>query len=197
LSEVINIKNLSFKYHDGSEALKNVCLNISENGKIAFVGGNGAGKSTLLLHLNGILKGEGELKVFDLELNKKNLIEIRKKIGLLFEDPDDQLFCPTVFEDIAFGPLNLGLPEDEIMRRVKESLSKVGLEGFENRSPHHLSYGEKKRIALATLFSMNPQILALDEPTSNLDPKNRRKLIEILKSFKGTIVRKSNCYEKR
>jgi len=188
LSEVINIKNLSFKYHDGSEALKNVCLNISENGKIAFVGGNGAGKSTLLLHLNGILKGEGELKVFDLELNKNNLIEIRKKIGLLFEDPDDQLFCPTVFEDIAFGPLNLGLPEDEIMRRVKESLSKVGLEGFENRSPHHLSYGEKKRIALATLFSMNPQILALDEPTSNLDPKNRRKLIEILKSFKGTII---------
>lgn len=188
MSEAINIKNLSFKYHDGSEALKNVCLNISENGKIAFVGGNGAGKSTLLLHLNGILKGEGELKVFDLELNKNNLIEIRKKIGLLFEDPDDQLFCPTVFEDIAFGPLNLGLPEDEIMRRVKESLSKVGLEGFENRSPHHLSYGEKKRIALATLFSMNPQILALDEPTSNLDPKNRRKLIEILKSFKGTII---------
>jgi cobalt/nickel transport system ATP-binding protein len=168
--------------------LQNISLSINENEKIAFVGGNGAGKSTLLLHLNGILMGDGDLKIIGLELIKKNLKEIRKNTGLLFEDPDDQLFCPTVFEDIAFGPLNLELKEDEIKKRVTDSLSKVGLDGFENRSPHHLSYGEKKRIALATLFAMNPKILALDEPTSNLDPKSRRKLIEILKSFNGTVI---------
>lgn len=188
MSEIISIKNLSFRYHDGSDALQNISLSINENEKIAFVGGNGAGKSTLLLHLNGILMGDGDLKIIGLELIKKNLKEIRKNTGLLFEDPDDQLFCPTVFEDIAFGPLNLELKEDEIKKRVTDSLSKVGLDGFENRSPHHLSYGEKKRIALATLFAMNPKILALDEPTSNLDPKSRRKLIEILKSFNGTVI---------
>jgi len=188
LSEIISIKNLSFKYHDGSEALKNLSLAISENERVAFVGGNGAGKSTLLLHLNGILQGEGDVKIYGKELRKSNLTEIRKIVGILFEDPDDQLFCPTVSEDIAFGPLNLELSENEIKSRVKDSLAKVGLEGFENRSPHRLSYGEKKRIALATLFAMEPKILALDEPTSNLDPKSRRKLIEILKSFNGTVI---------
>ena len=188
MSEIISIKNLSFKYHDGSEALKNLSLAISENERVAFVGGNGAGKSTLLLHLNGILQGEGDVKIYGKELRKSNLTEIRKIVGILFEDPDDQLFCPTVSEDIAFGPLNLELSENEIKSRVKDSLAKVGLEGFENRSPHRLSYGEKKRIALATLFAMEPKILALDEPTSNLDPKSRRKLIEILKSFNGTVI---------
>jgi len=185
---IIKYENVTFGYSENHTALKNISLTINKNEKIAVIGGNGAGKSTLLLLLCGILKGKGEIEISGLPLIKENLIALRKKMGLLFQDPDDQLFCPTVFEDIAFGPLNLELPDEEIKRRVKESLLQVGLPGFEDRSPHHLSYGEMKRISLATLFAMKPEILALDEPTSNLDPKTRRKILEILKNYSGTLI---------
>jgi len=185
---VLKFDKVSYSYPNGKNALKNISFSVSRGEKIAVIGENGAGKSTLLFHINGIFKSEGIVETAGLEVCKKNLIEIRKKTGILFHDPDDQLFCPTVFEDIAFGPLNLGLPEEEIRKRIKESLGQVDLNGFEERSAHHLSYGEKKRIALASLFAMKPEILALDEPTSNLDPKTRKNLISILKNFEGTLI---------
>jgi cobalt/nickel transport system ATP-binding protein len=155
---------------------------------VALVGPNGAGKSTLMLHLNGLLSGEGELHVGGLPLAKENLPVIRSKVGMVFQNPDDQLFSPTVFDDVAFGPLHMGFPEDEVRERVTKALAQVGMAGFEQRLPHHLSIGQKKRIALATVLSMEPEILVLDEPSAGLDPRGRRELIELLANLPLTML---------
>ncbi len=178
---VLHAHDLVFAYPSGQEALRGVTVHIRRGEKVALVGPNGAGKSTLLLHFNGILRPrEGRIWVDGLEVVPENLAEIRARVGLVFQDPDDQLFSPTVFEDIAFGPLHMGLPEAEVRRRVAEALAAVGLSGVEDRAPFHLSQGEKKRVAIATVLAMQPSILVLDEPTAGLDPRGRRALIDTL-----------------
>ncbi|MCF6278373.1 MAG: energy-coupling factor ABC transporter ATP-binding protein [Anaerolineales bacterium] len=171
---VLSIKNLTFSYPDGFIALSDINLTLSAGEKVALVGPNGAGKSTLMLHLNGILTGAGALRVGGLPLNKQNLPLVRAAVGLVFQNPDDQLFSPTVFEDVAFGPLHMGLPEEEVRARVDEALAQVGMSGFGERLSHHLSMGQKKRISIATVLSMRPQLLVLDEPSAGLDPRARR-----------------------
>jgi len=185
---VIELVGISFRYPDGRKALDDVHLIIREQEKVALVGPNGAGKSTLLLHLNGILRDEGKVTVMGNELGDGNLGLVRSQVGLVFQNPDDQLFSPTVFEDVAFGPLHMNLAHDEVRRRVMRALSEVGMEGFEDRLPHHLSLGEKKRIAIATVLAMQPAILALDEPSGELDPRSRRGLIRLLKTLPQTLV---------
>ena len=184
----IEIRNLSFAYPDGRQALRDVSLNVRPGEKVALVGPNGAGKSTLLLHLNGILRGEGTVRVMGQAVAAPHLARIRARVGLVFQDPDDQLFSPTVFEDVAFGLLYAGLPEEEIRDRVRWALAQVGLEGYAERVSHHLSPGEKKRAAIASVLSMRPQVLALDEPTSGLDPRTRRRLIELLQGLPQTML---------
>ena len=184
----LQVRNLQFAYHDGHQALKNVSLTIAVGEKVALVGPNGAGKSTLMLHLNGLLQGAGELIVGDLPVVKGNLPLIRSKVGMVFQNPDDQLFSPTVFEDVAFGPLHLGLDETEIHNRVAKALQEVGMQGFESRLSHHLSLGQKKRVAIATVLSMNPEILVLDEPSAGLDPRARRALINLLRALPQTML---------
>ncbi len=180
----IEINHLSYHYPDGHQALKDINLFIAPNERVALVGPNGAGKSTLLLHLNGILKGKGEIKVCGLSLNDpKNLAKVRALVGMVFQTPDDQLFSPTVYDDVAYGPLYQGLPLEEVDQRVKEALNIVGMQDYIHRISHHLSLGEKKRIAIATVLSMKPEVLAFDEPTSGLDPRARRSLIRFLKDL--------------
>jgi cobalt transport protein ATP-binding subunit len=181
--------NVHFSYPDGHEALKGVSCEIRRGEKVALIGPNGAGKSTFMGHLNGVqLATSGKLSVNGIEVTKNNLIDIRRMIGIVFQDPDDQLFCPTVYDDVAFGPLNLGLPREEIDMRVREALHIVGLEDFEERSSFHLSFGERKRLALATVLSYQPDILVFDEPSTNMDPMNRRKLIHWLQHSDKTIL---------
>jgi cobalt/nickel transport system ATP-binding protein len=184
----IEIRSLAFSYPDGLQALKGIDLLVREGEKVALVGPNGAGKSTLLLHLNGILSGEGLVRVAGLEVGDGNLGKIRAAVGMVFQDPDDQLFSPTVFEDVAFGPLHMGLPEDEVRRRVAWALQQVGMEKYADRASHHLSSGEKKRVAIATALSMKPSILALDEPSAGLDPRARRGLIRLLQKLPQTML---------
>jgi cobalt/nickel transport system ATP-binding protein len=184
----IDIRGLCFAYHDGRVALDGISLSISCGEKVAVIGANGAGKSTQLLHLNGLLTGTGLVTIMGTAVERSSFFAVRRQVGLLFQDPDDQLFSPTVFDDICFGPLAQGLPEDIAAQRVCEVLDQTGLMGYEKRSPHHLSYGEKKRVALATVLALRPGILALDEPTANLDPRSRRYLLEILQRYDGTLV---------
>jgi len=184
----IEIKGLSFNYPDGQCGLRDINLNIAHGESVALVGPNGAGKSTLLLHLNGILRSECSISVCGMKIEERNIREIRKKVGMVFQDPEDQLFSLNVFEDVAFGPLNMGLKEDEVDRRVSLALQKVGMAGYETRSSHHLSIGEKKRVAIATVLSLDPEILALDEPTSSLDPRGRAALTSLLKSLSVTKI---------
>lgn len=184
----IEVENLNYAYTGGGFALKDISFKVREGEKVAIIGPNGAGKTTLLLLLAGILKGEGKIRIYGLEWNSKNNIALRKKIGFVPQDPNDQLFFPTLLDDVAFGPLNLGLPKEEVERRVKEALEIVGLSGYEGRAPYHLSFGEKKRASLATVLSMHPQILFLDEPTSNLDPRSRRNLIKLFSELKATLI---------
>jgi cobalt/nickel transport system ATP-binding protein len=184
----IEIKNLSYTYPDGTAALHDVSLNISPGEKVALVGPNGAGKSTLILHLNGILSDKGEVHVCGLNVVKENLGRVRSCVGLVFQSPDDQLFSPTVFDDVAFGPLYQGLPVGEIHARVSEALGAVRMQKYANRVSHHLSMGEKKRIAIATVLSMHPEILVLDEPTGGLDPRSRRVLIHLLQELPLTML---------
>ncbi|MCR4405857.1 MAG: energy-coupling factor ABC transporter ATP-binding protein [Anaerolineae bacterium] len=182
--KIIQIEGLSFTYPDGHRALNNISLTVNRGESVAFIGPNGAGKSTLLLHLNGILRSpNGAVKVLGHPVAENYLRLIRSKVGLVFQDPEDQLFSPTVFDDVAFGPINMGCPEAEIRQRVNQALQQVQMGGYEKRSPHHLSVGEKKRIAIATVLSMNPEVLVLDEPTSNLDPRGRWELIELLRGL--------------
>ena len=186
-SFAVEIKNLSFAYGKDT-ALKNVSLKIHSGERFGIIGPSGAGKSTLLLHLNGILSGDGEVKIDGLPVTKESLPEIRRKVGLVFQNPDDQLFNPTVEEDVAFGPLNLGLSRKEAGTRVRETLKQMNLEGFETKASHHLSYGEQKRVALATVLAMQPEVVAFDEPFSNLDPAMVKHLIEIIESLDATVI---------
>jgi len=186
---MIDVDNISFTYPDGHAVLKGLSCQIRQGEKVALIGPNGAGKSTFMSHLNGVqLATSGRVVIDGIEVGKTTLREVRRKVGIVFQDPDDQLFCPTVFDDVAFGPLNLGLDKAEIEARVKEALHVVGLEGFEERSSFHLSFGERKRLALATVLSYQPEILVFDEPSTNMDPMNRRKLINWLKQSDKTIL---------
>lgn len=184
----VEIASLNFSYPDGHSALREVSLTVRSGEKVALVGPNGAGKSTLLLHLNGILEGQGTVRVGGLAVEKPNLARVRALVGLVFQSPDDQLFSPTVFDDVAFGPIYSGLPEPEVRRRVRDALRAVGMEEYERRVSHHLSVGEKKRIAIATVLSMDPEVLVLDEPSAGLDPRARRGLINLLASLPQTIL---------
>jgi cobalt/nickel transport system ATP-binding protein len=185
---VLYVEGLNFYYSHDNRVLKDINLCLSRGEKAALVGPNGAGKSTFLLHLNGILRGEGKILVNSLPVIKENLAEIRAQVGLVFQNPDDQLFSPTVYEDVAFGPLHMGLPEGEIHQRVTEALQMVAMNRYTDRLSHHLSMGEKKRIAIASVLSMEPEILVLDEPTSGLDPRARRSLIGLLKELPQTML---------
>jgi cobalt/nickel transport system ATP-binding protein len=185
---VLQVDDLHFSYPDGHVALNGVTLCLAEGDKAALVGPNGAGKSTLMLHLNGILSGRGDVTVAGLPVNEKNLPVIRAAVGLVFQNPDDQLFSPTVFEDVAFGPLHMGLPEEQVHARVDEALEQVRMSKYRDRLSHHLSMGEKKRIAIATVLSMRPKILVLDEPTAGLDPRARRTLIHLLRDLPITML---------
>jgi len=195
VEEIIRVDNLSFGYPDGQQALTDVNLTIYQGETVALIGPNGAGKSTLLLHLNGILHSNGAVKVFGRPVDDKNLRWVRSKVGLVFQNPDDQLFSPTVFDDVAFGPINLGYSEAKVPELVTRALDWVGMAGYERRSPHHLSLGEKKRIAIATVLSMNPEILVIDEPTSNLDPGSKWSLIELLRGLAITKIIASHDLE--
>ena len=188
--EIIRIENLSFAYPDGRAALHDIHLTVGEGEKVAVVGPNGAGKSTLFLHLNGILRAPNgsRVQVAGLTLDDKTVQAVRARVGLIFQDPDDQLFSPTVFEDVAFGPLYMGLPEEEVRRRVARALEAVGMVGYDELMPHHLSLGERKRIAIATVLAMEPEILVLDEPSAGLDPRARRNLIALLRQLPQTML---------
>ena len=186
--DLLQIQDLEFSYPDGFNALKGVSLSVCEGEKVALVGPNGAGKSTLMLHLNGILGENAPVTIAGMPIEKQNLPVIRALVGLVFQNPDDQLFSPTVFEDIAFGPLHMGLPEDEVYLRVEKALQAVQMDNFGDRLSHHLSMGQKKRIAMATVLSMHPQILVLDEPSAGLDPRSRRSLINFLKDLPITML---------
>jgi cobalt/nickel transport system ATP-binding protein len=188
MDEVIRIRDLSFAYPDGRQALVGISLVIRRGESVALIGPNGAGKSTLLLHLNGLLDGSGRVEVLARAVDEKSIREIRRKIGLVFQNPDDQLFSATVFDDVAFGPLNLGLTEEEVRRAVAGALAQVGMAGYEMRSPHHLSLGEKKRVAIATILSMGPEVMVMDEPTSNLDPGAKWQLVQLLRGLGVTRV---------
>ncbi len=184
----VEVADLRFAYPDGVQALRGVNLTVRQGEKVALLGPNGAGKSTLLLHLNATLRGKGEIRIMGQPLRSENLGQIRAQVGLVFENPDDQLFSPTVFDDVAFGPLYMGLPKEEVVERARQALEQVGMAGFQERLPHHLSMGQKKRIAIATVLSMNPAILALDEPTATLDPTARRELIHLLRELPQTMI---------
>lgn len=188
MTNVLQVHDLHFSYHDGRQALRGVSFSMCSGDKVALVGPNGAGKSTLMLHLNGILNGHGEVNVGGKRLTRDNLPLIRAMVGLVFQNPDDQLFSPTVFEDVAFGPLHMGLPMDEVGARVQSALEAVRMSTFRDRLSHHLSVGEKKRIAIATVLSMDPQILVLDEPSAGLDPRGRRTLINLLRELPITML---------
>jgi cobalt/nickel transport system ATP-binding protein len=184
----IEVRDLRYSYPNGTEALSGVTFSIGPGESVAIIGPNGAGKSTLLLHLNGILRGEGSIRVMGTPVEERTLRDIRRKVGVVFQDPEDQLFLNTVSQDVAFGPSNMELTKPEIEQRVAEALAAVGMADFADRSAHLLSFGEKKRIATATVLAMRPEVLVLDEPTSNLDPKARRQLINILAALPVTKV---------
>lgn len=180
---MLEARNISYSYDDDSQALKNVSLKINDGEMAAILGKNGAGKSTLFLHFNGIHEpDDGEILIDGekLKYTKKALIKCRQKVGIVFQNPDNQIFAPSVEEDVAFGPLNLKLPMDEVQNRVEEALKRVGMEGFEKKAPHHLSGGQKKRVAIAGILAMRPEIMILDEPTAGLDPQGAIKIMNLL-----------------
>ena len=188
----LEIKELAFAYPDGNQALYGVNLSIQKGERVALLGPNGAGKTTLVMHMNGIHPtSHGSIHVAGQLVdskNKKSIKQIRSKVGIVFQDPDDQLFMPTVGEDVAFGPYNMGLRDAELSKVVDEALELVGMSEFKDRPPHHLSFGQRRRVAVATVLAMKPEILILDEPSSNLDPASRRELADILRSLDITIV---------
>ncbi|WP_338824438.1 Energy-coupling factor transporter ATP-binding protein EcfA3 [Moorella humiferrea] len=186
---IIQAINLKYKYPDGHQALNGVAFRITHGESVAIIGANGAGKSTLLLHLVGVLfPEEGEIRIGEIPVTRKTLPLIRQRVGMVFQDPDDQLFMPTVYDDVAFGPRNLKLPEEEVEKRVVASLDTVGILHLKDRPPYKLSGGEKRAAAIATVLAMNPDILVMDEPTSSLDPRSRRRLISLLKGFTHTKI---------
>jgi cobalt/nickel transport system ATP-binding protein len=186
---VLDVRGLAFAYPDGNQALYGVDLHVHRGERVALLGPNGAGKTTLVLHLNGILTGgAGSVAVSGLPVEKANLQEIRRRVGIVFQDPDDQLFMPTVREDVAFGPANLGLRGDALDAVVLRALEQVGMADYVDRPPHHLSFGQRRRVAVATVLAMEPEILVMDEPSSNLDPASRRELAEIVRSLDVTVL---------
>jgi len=191
----VEMKKVTFNYPDGQCGLKDITLNIYCGESVGLIGPNGAGKSTLLLHLNGILRGTGEIYIRGLKVEDKNIRKIRKMVGMVFQDPEDQLFSLNVFDDVAFGPLNLGWSDEEVTRKVSSALARVGMSGYEKRSSHHLSIGEKKRVAIATVLSMDPEILVLDEPSSSLDPRGKSFLISVIQELPVTRIVASHDLE--
>ncbi len=188
-SYALEVRALDYTYPDGHQALFGCDVVIERGERVALLGPNGAGKTTLVLHLNGVLTpSAGSVVVGGLEVTKEHLREVRRRVGIVFQDPDDQLFMPTVFEDVAFGPRNLGLTAKETGVRVKSALTAVGMEAYSDRPPHHLSFGQRRRVAVATVLAMEPEILVLDEPTSNLDPAARRELADVLKNLDLTML---------
>ncbi|WP_421077454.1 ATP-binding cassette domain-containing protein [Methanothermococcus sp. Ax23] len=180
---ILEVENLYYKYPDGTEALNGINFKAEKGEMVALLGPNGAGKSTLFLHFNGILKpykGNVLVKGKPIKYNSKSLLEVRKTVGIVFQNSDDQLFAPTVKQDVAFGPLNLGLSKEEVEKRVKEALKAVGMEQFENKPPHHLSGGQKKRVAIAGILAMEPEVIVLDEPTAGLDPIGASHIMKLL-----------------
>ncbi|MEU6801809.1 energy-coupling factor ABC transporter ATP-binding protein [Streptomyces neyagawaensis] len=185
----LEVAGLAFAYPDGHQALFGVDFTIGRGERVALLGPNGAGKTTLVLHLNGILTGgAGTVAVAGLPVGKQHMAEIRRKVGIVFQDPDDQLFMPTVREDVAFGPAAAGMKGPELEARVDRALARVGMAEFKDRPPHHLSFGQRRRVAVATVLAMEPEILVLDEPSSNLDPASRRELADILRSLAVTVL---------
>ncbi|WP_245833845.1 energy-coupling factor ABC transporter ATP-binding protein [Streptomyces aidingensis] len=185
----LEVRGLGYAYPDGHRALSGVHLTVARGERVALLGPNGAGKTTLVLHLNGILGGgEGGVRVAGLPVDREHIAEIRRRVGIVFQDPDDQLFMPTVAEDVAFGPANAGLRGDALQRRVAHALERVGMAAWADRPPHHLSFGQRRRVAVATVLAMEPEILVLDEPSANLDPAARRELAEILRSLELTVL---------
>ncbi|MEG3627218.1 energy-coupling factor ABC transporter ATP-binding protein [Streptomyces poriticola] len=185
----LEVSGLAFAYPDGHQALFGVDFSIARGERVALLGPNGAGKTTLVLHLNGILTGgAGSVTVAGLPVDRAHMAEIRRRVGIVFQDPDDQLFMPTVREDVAFGPAAAGLKGPELEARVDRALARVGMAEFKHRPPHHLSFGQRRRVAVATVLAMEPEILVLDEPSSNLDPASRRELADILLSLDVTVL---------
>jgi len=186
---IVEFKNVAFRYPDGTEALKGVSFRITHGESVGIVGANGAGKSTLLLQVNGyMLPTAGVIRVGDLDVTRKTRQEVRKKVGMIFQNADDQLFMPTVYEDVAFGPLNLGMSPERVVERVADALGTVGCSDLKDKPPHHLSGGQKRSVAIATVLAMEPDILVMDEPSSGLDPKSRRQLIHLLRGFRHTKI---------
>ena len=186
---IVEVRDLRYTYPGGNQALSGVSFRITHGEAVAIVGANGAGKSTLLLHLNGCLMPEaGIVRVGDFPLTKKTLPYIRRTVGMVFQNPDDQLFMPKVYDDVAFGPLNMGLPPEDVEGKVMSALAIVGAAHLKDRPPYRLSEGEKRSVAIASVLSMSPSILIMDEPTSSLDPKARRELINLLQTFEHTII---------
>ncbi|KRF07733.1 MULTISPECIES: energy-coupling factor ABC transporter ATP-binding protein [Nocardioides] len=186
---VLDVHGLAYAYPDGHQALFGVDLHVHEGERVALLGPNGAGKTTLVLHLNGILSaGAGSVTVSGLPVDKQHLAEIRRRVGIVFQDPDDQLFLGSVRQDVAFGPANLGLKGAALDARVMDALDRVGMADYVDRPPHHLSFGQRRRVAVATVLAMEPEILVLDEPSSNLDPASRRELADILRSLDVTVL---------
>ena len=186
---IVEFKDVFFRYPDGTEALKGVNFRITHGESVGVVGANGAGKSTLLQHMNGyLMPTSGKVIIGDLAITGKTRREIRKKVGIVFQNPDDQLFMPTVFDDVAFGPLNLGMDEATVRERVRKALGMVNSLDLQDKPPHHLSCGQKSAVAIASVMAMEPDILAMDEPGANLDPRSRRSLIMLLKTFKHSKI---------
>jgi cobalt/nickel transport system ATP-binding protein len=192
LMSFLEVRNLCYHYADGTQAINDVSFSVEQGECAAIIGPNGAGKSTVLLHLNGLLPdstdNSGTVTVDGVTVSRSTVLEIRRKVGLLFQDPDDQLFCPTVFEDVAFGPQQFGLSGEALARRVSQSLAQVQLAGFEKRSPHRLSGGEKRRVCLAGVLACEPSVLVLDEPTSGLDPRGKREFKALIRAMAVTKI---------
>ncbi len=187
--EYLNVDNLSFEYPDGYKALENINLSLSKGERLAVLGPNGAGKTTLILHLNGILGDlNGQISLNNKDFSEKNISKIRKSVGLVFQDPDDQLFMPTVLEDVMFGPKNFGFSDELVKKNSINALEQVKMLQFKDKPPHHLSFGQKRKVAIASVLASEPELLVLDEPSSNLDPASRRELIDILKNLDVSII---------
>ncbi|KRE41422.1 energy-coupling factor ABC transporter ATP-binding protein [Knoellia sp. Soil729] len=186
---VLDVRGLAFAYPDGHQALFGVDLHVHRGERVALLGPNGAGKTTLVLHLNGILEaGAGSVSVSGMPVVRENHLEVRRRVGIVFQDPDDQLFMPTVRDDVAFGPANLGLRGEALEARIAKALEAVAMGEFADRAPHHLSFGQRRRVAIASVLAMEPEILVLDEPSSNLDPTSRRELGELIQSLDVTVL---------
>ncbi|TFG99234.1 MAG: ABC transporter ATP-binding protein [Calditrichales bacterium] len=184
----LKLENVRYAYPDGTEAVRDVSFCLNKNEKIALIGPNGAGKSTLVTLLNGVIEAKGVIEILGTPLKKRNHSQLKSKIGIVFQNPEDQLFCPSIYEDVAFGPLNFGMDPGKIKSAVRQALSEVGLEGYEQRASLNLSFGEKKLASIATILSFDPEVIVMDEPTSNLDPHHRRKIINWIKEHEHTIL---------